>query len=462
MGIEELKERLVELNAENHDIKAKADAEKRDLSVEEETRFDANIAEFERVKKSIERLETLAQQTDMLTKGAGRKTQAEEPRNLAPENEFTDPPPGRRTRVEGGYTPQPKNGGFKSLGEMAIAVRNASRPGGGSLDPRLERLAPGTFANEGSGGEGGFAVPQDFRTAIMEKVMGEASLMSRTDQIVVGGNTLTIPKDNGTPWGTTGIRAYWGNEGGLKTQSRPSFETMTLRLHKIYSLVPVTDELAEDAPAMDSYIRRKAPEAIDFAINLAIVQGTGMNQPLGILNSGATVSVEKQTDQLADTIVANNIIEMWSRMYAPSRQNAVWLVNQEIETQLYTMSLPGKDNTGAYVTGWGAHVFMPAGGLSGNPYATLFGRPVIPTQAANQLGSKGDIILADLSAYLTAIKSPGANPKTDVSIHLWFDYDVTAYRFVLRMTGQPWWDAPVEPRDGTKSLSPFVTLDERG
>jgi HK97 family phage major capsid protein len=236
---------------------------------------------------------------------------------------------------------------------------------------------------------------------------------------------------------------------------------MSLRLNKVYALVPVTDELAEDAPALDSYIRRRAPEAIDFAINLAIVQGTGTTQPLGILNSPATVSVAKEGSQLADTIVANNINKMWARMYAPHRRNAVWLVNQSIETELDTLSMPGRDNTGAAVTTWGTHVYIPPGGISGSPYGTLKGRPVIPTQATNELGDKGDIILADLSAYLTAIKS-GANPKVDVSIHLWFDYDVTAYRFVLRMTGQPWWDLPITPRDGSNTLSPFVTLDERG
>lgn len=468
MDIESLRERLVELNNESHDIRTKAEAEKRDLTVEEENQLDSNLGEFNRVKRNIERIEELNAQTDLLNKGSGRKTQADEVRRVDVDNEHVDQNRQlsgsnggqARTRIE--YGSQPKNGGFRSLGEMAIAIRMAGRPGGGgSLDPRLERLAtPSTYANEGSGAEGGFAVPQDFRTAIMEKVMGETSLLSRTDQVPVAGNTLTVPKDNGTPWGTTGIRAYWGAEGGLKTQSRPAFDTMSLRLNKVYALVPVTDELAEDSPALDSYIRRRAPEAIDFAINLAIIQGTGTTQPLGILNSGATVSVAKETSQVADTIVANNIIKMWSRLYAPHRANAVWLVNQDIETQLYTMALPGKDNTGASVAGWGSHVFLPAGGLSGSPYSTLFGRPIIPTQAMNELGDKGDIILADLSAYLTAIKS-GANPKVDVSIHLWFDYDITAYRFVLRMTGQPWWDLPVSPRDGSNTLSPFVTLDER-
>jgi hypothetical protein len=270
-------------------------------------------------------------------------------------------------------------------------------------------------------------VPADFRTAVMTKIMGEASLLPRTDQITISGNTLTVPRDTTAPWSTSGIRAYWGSEGAIKTQSRPGLDTMTLRLHKVYALVPVTDELAEDAPAMDS---------------------------------PALVTVAKETSQLADTLVAMNIIKMWSRLYAGNRSTAIWSVHQDVESMLYTMSLPGRDNTGAFVTGWGTHVYMPAGGLSGSPYASLFGRPVIPTQACETLGDLGDVILWDPQAYLSVLKA-GVNPRVDVSMHLWFDYDMTAYRFVLRMTGQPWWEAAVSPRDGSNTLSPYVALAER-
>lgn len=471
MDLETLRERLAELNDAAQALRARAEAERRDLSGEEAAELDRLLADFSRTEADIDRLERLNEQSERMRQGPGRRTKPDmvgrQPSTPAPDEDEEEPRPPSRTAGRlspGGSSPRPslhteRKGGFRSLGELAISIAHASRQGS-YPDPRLDRLAPSNVANEGTGAEGGFAVPPDFRTSIMEKVMGEASLLSRTDQVPVAGNTLTVPKDNGTPWGTTGIRAYWGAEGGLKTSSRPAFETMTLRLNKVYALVPVTDELLEDAVAMDAYIRRKAPEVINFAINLAIVQGTGNMQPLGIVGAPGTVSVAKESSQVADTVVANNILKMWSRLYAPCRQNAVWLINQDIEPMLYTLSLPGKDNTGAAATGYGSHVFMPAGGLSGSPYSTLMGRPVIPTQACETLGDLGDIVLADLSKYLTAVKN-GGKPRQDVSMHLWFDYDVTAFRFVLRMTGQPWWDAPISPRDGSNPLSAFVTLDER-
>jgi HK97 family phage major capsid protein len=219
--------------------------------------------------------------------------------------------------------------------------------------------------------------------------------------------------------------------------------------------------LLEDAPAMDAYLKRKAPAKIAFKVNLAIIQGTGAGQPLGILNSAATVSVAKETSQVADTLVGNNVIKMYSRMPAANRLNAVWLINQDIEPQLYKLSVPGTDNEGNSVTGWGGLIYMPPGGISGAPYGTLFGRPVVPTQACETLGDKGDIIFADMSQYLALLKS-GPNPRVETSMHLWFDQDLMAFKFVLRIGGMPWWSSSISGRDGApQTYSPFVTLDAR-
>ena len=462
MRIEELQERLAELNDTSQAIIAKAEAEHRDLTTDEQTDLDRCLADFDKVKGDIERLHRLHQQTDALKAGAGRKTEA-----LAPQDEpdagadaDPEPPPTRqslRSRIAEEKVPAryivERKGGFHSLGDMCKFVRQACMPGG-IMDRRLERLAnPTTFGNEGTGADGGFAVPPDFREMIMSKVMGETELISRTDKLTSSSNTITLPKDETTPWQTTGgIQAYWEGEGGLKTQSKPSLETSTLRLNKVISLVPVTDELLEDAPAMDTYIRRKAPEKISFKVNLAIVQGNGVGQPLGILNSPSLVTVSKEGSQAADTILFANIVKMWSRLYAPSRANAVWLVSQDIEPQLAALEF--KAGAASPVP-----AYLPAGGLSAAPYATLYGRPVIPTQACETLGDKGDIILVDLSQYITAVKSSG--PRAETSIHLWFDYDITAYRFVLRVGGQPWWNTAITQRDGNNTLSWAVTLEER-
>ena len=457
--ITQLQERLLDLHEQAQVIQAKADAEERDLSEDEQKNISGLFEEFEFVEGEIERRQRIAAQTERLAAVYAPKAEKEQPRSAVRETE-DQPAPQRSAAV----SPKPRiqiiedrgKWGWHHLGDFASAVRAASRYGG-MVDPRLVANAPTTYGSEGVGADGGFAVPPDFRSAIMEKVMAEDSLLGRTDQLTSTSNSVTFPADETTPWQTTGgIQVYWEGEGDQLSQSKPNLKQVTVRLNKLAALVPVTEELLEDATTLDAYLRRKVPAKMDFAINKAIVQGTGSGQPLGILNAASLVSVAKETAspaQSADTVVYDNIIKMWSRMYGPCRSRAVWLINQDIEPQLYKMQFDRTASTAQ------VPVYLPANGAAGSPYATLMGRPVVPTQACETLGDKGDIFFVDLTQYLSVVKTSGI--RSDVSIHLWFDYDTAAYRFIFRVAGQPWWAAAIDPRDGTNTLSWAVTLDER-
>jgi HK97 family phage major capsid protein len=462
MDINALQERLQELLTDNEALTAKAEAEKRDFTVEEGEQFDRNLEAFEHTKANIERLQSLGEQQQVLTAGSGRKTQ---PDQLTQQSDDDAPP--QRLAPKGGSVrvlPNPtlaKNGGFHSLGEMAFHVRRSAL-NGGSVDPRLERLAAATtYGNETSGTDGGFAVPPDFRNTIMETVMGGDTLVGRCDQIRTSSNNFSCPADETTPWQTSGgIQAYWDGEASTMTQTKPSLQDRTVKLNRITALVAMTDELLEDAPALDSYLRRKAPQKIAHKVDDAILHGTGNGMPLGIAASPSIVSVTKESSQIADSLIANNIIKMYNRMYAPSRSTAVWLINPELEPWMMKLSLAGLDNDGNTVSGWGSQLYFPPGGLSGSPYGVLLGRPVIPHQACKTAGDVGDIFFADFSQYMLLLKA-GANPRVDTSMHLWFDQNATAFRFVLRVGGMPWWSTTMAAANGSATYSPFVTLGAR-
>ncbi len=72
------------------------------------------------------------------------------------------------------------------------------------------------------------------------------------------------------------------------------------------------------------------------------------------------------------------------------------------------------------------------------------------------LGTEGDIILFDPTQYLTVLKAEGM--RTDVSIHLYFDSDHTAFRFIMRVGGQSYWPAAISRQYAANTLSPIVTL----
>jgi len=406
--------------------------------------FDKSPEEIAEMMRQIEQLEAL---------GTGRAAAAAEPGT------------GHRFEVGHRAGASAATNGFQSLGEFFGAVRAAgvSHQGGGTVDPRLILNAPSTVSTEGVGADGGFAVPPDFRRDIWQLAAeSEDSLFNLTDRDTTVSATKERPGDELPPWSSSGPQITYKAEAGQLAQSKIALKSKTIRLNKATCLVPITSELMEDAPGIDGYLRKKVGQLMAFDLNYKILQGTGAGEPLGILNAPALVSVEKETGQTADTLSYRNLIAMVSRLYAPCYKRSVWIANPSILPQLFELIYPvteyGTPATNGFVVA-GRPVYQADKTTQTTPFGVLLNRPIIFTEAAETLGSKGDIFLADLSQYWTCRRTPA--PKIDISMHLWFDYDVLAFRMTYRWAGLPWWSAPIDARDGSTTYSPFIALDER-
>jgi HK97 family phage major capsid protein len=340
---------------------------------------------------------------------------------------------------------------FRTIGEQMSAVMRAGMPGG-HIDPRLYNA---TGLNETTPSDGGFLVQTDFSSELLQEVFQTGILAPRCRRISISGNSNGI-KINGvdeTSRASTrsgGIIGYWKDEAAQKTASKPKFRQIELTLHKLIGLCYATDELLSDASALEGFIRQAFAAEFGFLLDDAIIRGSGAGQPLGVLNAGCLVTVSKEAQQQADTIVWENVVKMYARLFAGSRPNAVWLINQAAEAQLMQMAM-------SVGTG-GVPVYLPAGGASQSPYATLFGRPVIAIEQCSALGDVGDIIFGDFNGYIIAEKG---GIESAMSIHVKFDYDESVFRFVLRCDGQPVRASSLTPYKGSDALSHFVTLAAR-
>ena len=446
---EELEARMGELNEAAVTIQSRADEEGRPVTEEEAAEIDQIMAEFDETEQERDRRRRMVANGERLAQSAGRKV-------------ISDPDPdanggSNAATFRAGARVEPSGDknkwGFNYFGEFAAAVKKACAPGGGQVDNKLiVHSAPSTYGTEGVGEDGGFAVPPEFRREIMEKVEAEDQLLSRTDQLESSSNAIVVPVDETSPWDASGVQAYWEGEADQMQQTKPKLRENSVRLNKLTALVPVSNELLEDAPAMDGYLRRKAPQKLNFKINRAIIAGNGVGQPMGLLNAPALVTVSKETSQDADTILYDNIVKMFSRMYSQCWNRSVWLANQDILPQLMTLGFPTSATS--------VPVWLPPSGLADAPFGRLLGRPLVFTEAAETLGDKGDLMLVDLSQYMTALKLGGIRAET--SMHLYFDYDMMAFRFILRVAGSPWWSQSIAPRSASgNTLSCFVALAER-
>ena len=433
--LRELQARKSTLVKEARALTDRAASDNRDLSDEEVTAFDALKTRIEAASNAIDREASL----------------------IAEEAQMAHAPAssGAFITVTDNREADPLHG-FRTAGEFMQAVYQAEKPGK-SLDERLligggrGAAAPGSFANEAPGQDGGFLVPPQFSQQIFKLSLGEDSLLPMTDNVEISGNSMAFPKDETTPWGTNGIRAYWQGEAASAVASKPVLGLATLRLKKLMALVPTTDELLDDANALTTYLPEKVALSIRWKTNESILFGAGNGVPVGALSSGATVTVTKESGQATQTLVPQNLAKMISRLPSGSFANAVWIVNNDVLPALFTLTL---GNYPIYIpTG------LPVGGLQVSPYGTLLGRPVFVSQHANTFSAQGDILLVDLKYYQTITKAGGM--QTATSMHLYFDADLTAFRTTFRMDGQSKLNSPITPAKGSATMSPFIQLGAR-
>ena len=346
---------------------------------------------------------------------------------------------------------------FESMGKQLEAVKIATLTQGRQTDPRLNRLSLKSLgANELVGSEGGFLLEPSFVASLLTPLHDSGPFSSRVNRLPIGPNSNGVTvraidetsRADGSRWG--GIKGYRLAEGGTKLATHPAFRLMELRLKKYAVLCYATDELLQDTTALAGIIQQGCAEELDFMVNDDILNGLGAGGPLGILASGALVTITKEGGQLADTVVTQNIFKMWARMHPRSKSNSVWFINTDVTPQLYGLNLT--------VGTGGMPMYMTPGSLPNSPSGTLLGRPVVETEFNPTLGDAGDVCLFDMSQYALIDRDVQAAS----SIHVQFIVDETAYRFVYRVDGAPKIAAPLTPyKGGANTLSPFVALGAR-
>lgn len=425
--INALKQKRAALIEEARRVHELAFKENRSMSADEKASYDKIMVDVKEMLADIRRLEAFEEQARALKTGG-------EPDLNEKGNE---------------------DKGFKSLGEQLRAVAAAEQRGA-TIDQRLVELRAAFGQAENVPADGGFLVQSDFAAELIKRMYSTGILAGRCKRRVISGNSNRLvmngidesSRANGSRYG--GVQAYWADEADTVTASKLKFKKFELILNKLMAIYYATDEVLQDTSILEQECSDAFTGEIGFKVDDAIIRGTGAGQPLGILNSGALVSVAKEAGQAKDTIVAENLIKMWERLWSPSRGNAVWFINQEVESQLMQAYLS---------TGLGGQlIYMPPSGLSQTGYGTLFGRPVVPIEQCAALGDKGDIILADLGQYMLIDKG-GINAAS--SMHVRFINDEMAYRMTYRLDGQALWGAALTPYKGSNDLSPFVTLDAR-
>jgi len=138
----------------------------------------------------------------------------------------------------------------------------------------------GTLTPSGSSG----LVPQSFVARVYDLAREVGPMLDVSEVFQTqSGEDLKIPTL--TAYSTAGLEAV----GAEIDESEPTFSSITLGAYKYAFLVPVARELIEDGGVdIAEVLARQAGNAIGYAVNAALTTGTGSSQPNGIMTAAGT------------------------------------------------------------------------------------------------------------------------------------------------------------------------------
>jgi HK97 family phage major capsid protein len=331
----------------------------------------------------------------------------------------------------------------KSFGDYLLAIKRNDVK-------RLKTIYGATKdMAEAGGATGGYLVPSEFHNDLL-RVMGEQSpVYARVRKQPVNTDAGEYPALDQfvAPSAGAGNTAYAGNvtsattaEGVALTETQPTFTSLEYRIHKIGGYVEVSNELIADSPqSIEALLRSLFAIAIGAKNEKNILRGTGVGEPLGILNAACTIAVTTATN---DVFAYADVLAMWARFKSVSGGSPVWIAHPSLIPQIGTLAVA----SGSPVV-W-------AGNLAQGQPNTLLGYPIIFSEHMYQW--KGDdMLLADLGAYVLFERQA---LSIAFSEHAAFTTDKGTWRFTARNDGQPWLKSAITLADttGSYTVSPFV------
>lgn len=384
--IKRLQERRANIWEQAKALLDAAEGEKRDLTAEEETKYQALNGDLDGIDarvKDMAEAEQRAKDADAAFAQLLAKTPEAQPRGQEEDSEL------RRF----------------ARGELR------------SIDIRPEGKVNFRDLTKGTATAGGNTVPTTFYGQLIAHLIEVSGVLMANPTVLntASGESIEVPIT--TAHSTAAITS----EGGTISESDPAFGKRTLGAYKYGVLIQASSELLTDTGVdLEGYLAMQAGRALGNAMGAHLVTGTGSSQPTGIVTSAST-GVTGGTG-VVGAFTADNLIDLFYSVISPYRNSPScgWLMRDA--TMGATRKL--KDTTGQYLWQPSLQVGVPD---------TLLGKPVYtdPNVAAVATSAKS-VVFGDFAAYFVRMAGGVRFERSDDYA---FNTDLTTFRAIIRADG---------------------------
>lgn len=390
-----------------------ATAENRDMTAEEVVQYDALMAEQEGLKTQIARVEAQTNLNKEMTSNTSKPVHVVAATNFADAELVND------------------KGEFETLGDFMSAVK------AGGTDPRLNFVSAQTM---GTGSEGGFLIPQKIGEMIMS-FNAEVGIVRPRATVIPGGTNpdaeISFPAldQSGTKGVYSGVVTTWLAEGDTIDETSFSVREIKMQPKAVAGYIAFSNKLLRNTAAASTLGTKLLSEAINKAEDDAFISGDGVGKPMGFLNHASAKAINRNT---ANTV---KFIDLATMVQNHKGDRKEWVISQTLYATILTM----EDGAGKLIFTNGIDGLSP----------TMLGFPVRWSERTPTIGTKGDIMLLDLSYYYV---KDGSGLLLSASEHVQFLSDKTVFKVTKSVDGQSSMNSTLK-LENAETVSPFVILD---
>lgn len=252
---------------------------------------------------------------------------------------------------------------------------------------RLAELTTKSYGNKAAGdpvqsytdADGGFLVPEQFYSTILNNFQEVDPMRSEAEVIQITGNQIDFHTgfDAAAGWEAEN---FTYNASTAPDAADPSFSRKTIKAHALMGQVRITQEALEDIPNIAGYITERLATKMAYAEGNAYISGAGdgSNQPQGIETNAIQSQLSNNVVMASNTAFDfDEFFELQGKFKTGYQNNLKWFFNMNTLGALRKV----QDTQGNYL--WQGAL----GGASEGHPATIAGRPYTIFPSLPNLGA---------------------------------------------------------------------------